>query len=1050
MSFYVYKVKHMKHICVTKIRCLFTFTAACLLSLSLKAQDQSMLVKGIVKNQFGQPLPGVVINSGNGGNGTSSEMDGTYAVTVDDRSKGLVFSKRGYLTQKIGISGDQPIDVTLQRDIHGKDEIVQLGYTSQRRQEISGAVSTVTGAELERAPVANLTQSFAGQLSGLTTQETFSELSRATTNLYIRGLSSYRDNHPLVMVDGIMVAYNPSQTLDYISADEIASISVLKDASTEALYGIQGANGVIVVTTKRGRKGKLRVHARYDQSVQQPTNVPTFYHAGDYADMRNQAAFNDDPSKGKFQYFTADQVQAFRSGSNRELYPDNNWYKMFARDLTTMERVGIDLDGGNDNVQFYSNLNVMHQGGLFKTDQTAYNPNSNDVWINYRSNVDIKINRYLKTYVRLSGNIKRERTPGASNASVYTSLFEMPATTYGPLTPELTDASGNIITPGGQVVTTDQLDSPPFGMLNRSGYRRHTVTNITSQFGLDLDMGFLTKGLSFNGVFAYQTNSVGSLSTTQDYARYQRTDSIDRLEFKPTGDKTNTPLAYSKGASFYYHITSRASLNYNRRINKHEIGAMAYMFYQNLTKADVSSPELLPYNRLSTGVEASYGYDDRYFVKFDMGYSGSEQYARNRRYVATPAVSAAWVASEESFLKGASWLSNLKLRASYGKTANDQSGLGRYAYLDNVSVTGGGPLGYLQYLVHENQKGNPDIEAEISTKENIGIDLGLFNALSISVDVFHEKMKNMVVDASSTIPTYQGVPLSDYPSTNSGIFENQGYEVTVNYDKALNKDLSFSVGGMFSYAKNKLIYDGEALKTEDYAYRKWREGYSFGQQFGYLVDYSNGNGYFNGQADLDNSHVVYLIGKPRVGDLIYQDLNQDGQIDERDKAPVGTGSLPRIVYAMSGGVAFKSFNLNVLFQGVADYSTVMSGMGVWETYFNGVYGALQKDAWTAERYANGEKISAPALAVDKSTSQESSDFVLYNRSYLRLKNVELSYSLPSRLTRLISADQVTFLVSGQNLITWDKMKSDDFGPEGGAYGEFPVYRVYNVGLSVTF
>ena len=1041
----------MKHTCVTKIISLLTFTAACLISLSLKAQDQSFLIKGVTKNQFGQPLSGVLVNSKNGRNGTSSGVDGTYSITVDDKSTMLVFSKRNYQTQQVEINGDQPIDVSLQADIHRKDEMIQMGYTSQRRQEISGAVSTVTGAELERAPVANFTQTLAGRLSGLTTQETFSELSRATTNLYIRGLSSNRDNHPLVVIDGIPVAYNPAQTLDYISPDEVASVTVLKDASTEALYGIQGANGVIVVTTKRGRKGKLQVHTRYDQSVQQPTNVPTFYHAGDYAEMRNQAAFNDDPGKGKYQYFSADQIQAFHTGSNRELYPDNNWYKMFAKNLTTMERVGIDLDGGNDNVQFYSNLNVMHQGGLFKTDQTSYNPNSNDVWINYRSNVDIKINKYLKTYVRLSGNIKRERVPGgASNAAIYTSLFEVPPTSYGPVTPELTDASGNIITPGGQVITTDQLTSPPYGMLNRTGYVRHTVTNITSQFGVDLDMSFLTKGLSLSGVFAYQTNSVGSLSTTQDYERYQRTDDIDTLGFLKKGGQNNTPLAYGKGSSFYYHISSNAALNYNRRFGKHEIGAMAYMFYQNLTKTDLSSPGLLPYNRVSTGVEASYGYDDRYFAKFDMGYSGSGEYARSHRYVATPAVSAAWVVSEESFLSSASWLSNLKLRASYGKTGNDQSGLARYPYLDNVTVSGGGPLGYLQYIINENQKGNPDIEPEISTKENFGIDLGLFNALSISVDVFHEKMNNMVVNDSSTIPAYQGIPLENYPSTNSGIFENQGYEVNVNYEKALNKDVSFSVGGMLSYSKNKLIYAGEGLKTEDYAYRKWREGYSFGQQFGYLVDYSNGNGYFNSQDELDNSHLAYQIGDPRVGDLIYQDLNKDGLIDERDKAPVGTGSLPRMVYAMSGGVTYKSFNLNVLFQGVADYSTVLSGMGVWETYYNGVFGALQKDAWTAERYANGDKITWPALAVAKSTSQESSDFVLYNRSYLRLKNVELSYNLPARLTRLISADQVTFLVSGQNLITWDKMKSKDFGPEGGAYGEFPVYRVYNVGLSVTF
>ncbi|HEX5553302.1 MAG TPA: TonB-dependent receptor plug domain-containing protein, partial [Chitinophagaceae bacterium] len=430
---------------------MLSLIAICFLNISLAAQDTSSVIKGVVTNQFGQALPDVLVNSENGRNGTSTLVGGAFSITVDDNSKALVFSKHGFLTQKVAVGDNSQLNVSLQPDVHNNDEVVQLGYTSQLREAISGAVSTVSGKELERSPVANLTQAFAGRLSGLTTQETYSELSRATTNLYIRGLSSYRDNHPLVVIDGIMVAYNPAQTLDYISANEITSVSVLKDASTEALYGIQGANGVIVITTKRGQKGKLQVHARYDQSVQQATTTPMFYNSATYAAMRNQAAFNDDPANGKNQYFSDEQIRGYQSGANKELYPNNNWYNMFMRDLATMERVGIDLNGGNDNVQFYSNLNVMHQGGLFNTDQTKYNPNSNDLWINYRSNVDIRINRYLKAYVRLSGNIKRERTPGESNSSIYQSIFQIPSNVYGPITPQILDASGEIVSPGGGV-----------------------------------------------------------------------------------------------------------------------------------------------------------------------------------------------------------------------------------------------------------------------------------------------------------------------------------------------------------------------------------------------------------------------------------------------------------------------------------------------------------------------------------------------------------------------------------------------------------------------
>ena len=1027
---------------------LLTALLMCSLGALLQAQDVPGL-SGKITDEFNRPLNGVTVTTENGYNGTSTDFNGNYTLIVTDDSPSLVFAASGFVSQKVLIGDQKEINVKLKTDIYHKDDLIQLGYTSQRRGDLSGSVSTVTGTELEKSPVANLTQTFAGRFAGITTQETYSELSRATTNVYVRGLNAARGNTPLVIIDGIICAYNSNQTLEYITANEIESISVLKDASTQALYGIQGANGLLVITTKRGKKGPLKINTRFDQSWQQVTNKPTFYNSADYAEMRNQAAFND--GLGKNYLFTDAQIAAYRSGENRQLYPNNNWYDIYMKPLAMMQRAAVNLTGGNDRVQFFSNINFMHQGGQFKTDQTRYDPNANNIWINYRSNVDMSLSKYLKAFVRLSGNVKRERTPGASNAAVYASIFQIPPTMYGPVTPTIRDqTSGEIIDAGGKVITTERVGSPTYGLLNRSGYIRHTVTNITSQFGLDLDMGFLTKGLNLSGILAYQTNSVGSLRTTQNFERYVRTNNPNTLAFIKKGSENDTPLGYGKSSSYYYHLTYNVAMNYKRDFEKHSVGAMAYMFYQNLTKADVGSPWLLPYNRVSSGFEVTYGYDNRYLLKLDMGYSGSEQYAKGSRFIATPAASAAWVVSNESFAKDLNWLSNLKLRASYGKTANDQSGLARYAYLDNVTVSGGGPIGYLQYLVNEGQVGNPNIQAEVSTKQNFGIDLGLFNQVSLSVDVFKENMNNMVVSAFSTIPLYQGIPLNNYPKTNSGKFENKGFELTANYTKTFNRDLTVSVGGIFSYAKNKVIKIDEALRTEDYAYRNWTEGYSVGQEFGYLVDYSNGNGFFNTQAELDNSGLQYGFGTPRLGDLKYRDLNEDGKIDERDKAPIGIGALPRATYGITGGIKYKAFDLSILFQGIGKYSSMIGGQGVWETDFDGVFGALHANAWTPERYANGEKITAPALSLAQTVNHQANDYINYNRSYLRLKNVELSYTLPYSVSKVITAEKIRVLVSGQNLITWDKMKSKDFGPEVSSYSSFPVYRVFNVGVSVVF
>ncbi|MBX3256777.1 MAG: SusC/RagA family TonB-linked outer membrane protein [Chitinophagaceae bacterium] len=1026
-----------------------------LFAASVNAQDVELLISGRVTNNLGAPLKGIIVTSEKGKNGTFTDNNGDYSLIINDQSSFVSFSGKNYKTQKATVGGKETIDIALVWDAHYNDEVVELGYTSQLRSEVSGAVSTVTGEELLRSPVANLTQTLPGRLPGLTTIETFSELSRANTALFVRGFSMARQNGPLVVIDGIPTAYNSNQSLEYINPNEIESISLLKDASTQALYGILGANGVLVVKTRRGEKGGLQIKARVDQAVQQNTTQPGFINSSEYVKLRNQATYNDwaanpDPDKDPYSApYTEQDIAAFAAGNN-PLYPNNNWYKKYWNNTAGMQRVNVDLQGGNDWVRFYSNLNFMHQGGQFNTDQPRYETNGKYLWFNYRANVDMNINKYLRAFVRLTGNIKRERTPGGAGiADTYSSIFFMPSAFYGPLTPEKYDDHGALSDSSYQVVATQDITAPTYGLLNRSGYINHTVTNIVSQFGVDLDMGFITKGLNLSGIFAYQTNSVGSLRTLQNYEHWIRTDNKDELEFSKSGSWTNSPLAYSKGHQYYYHLTYNIALNYDRSFGNHKLGALGYMYYQDLTKADVSGNWMLPYNRVHTGAEVSYGYNNKYFLKLDLGYSGSEQYARNVRYTSTPAAAVAWLISNESFLKDSKWLSNLKLRASYGKSANDQSGLLRFAYLDNVRLSGGGPLGYLQYYIDERERGNPNIRAEVSTKGNLGLDLGLFNALSLSVDVFKEKVDNMVVSAISTIPEYQGIPLDYYPAVNQGQFENKGYEATLNYSKWINKDFKISVGGMVSYSKNTLIKVNEATRTNDYIYPKRQEGYSYGQQFGYLVDYSNGNGFFNTQQELDNNTLDYAFGTPRLGDLIYRDLNGDGLLDERDMAPIGKGAIPRTTYGITAGVNYKSFELNILFQGIGDYSTVLGGIGVWENYFHGVYNSLHKNAWTPERYQSGEAITYPALSARESVNHQPSDFFNYNRRYLRLKNVELAYNFPVSVSKLISASNIRLVLSGQNLITWDKMKSPDFGPEG-TYLSIPVYKVYNVGLSVTF
>lgn len=1018
---------------------------------------QVSVINGVVNDSHGKPIDGVAITTFNGKNKAVTGRDGQYTLNIEDNSSLVVFSYPGYRSQTVPVGNESLINISLQRaETYDLDETVFFGFSSQKKGDISGAVSRVKGKELESSPTANLSQSFAGRISGLYTYESYSEPSRAETTLRARGVNSIRANTPLIVIDGFPYDYDSNQIFEYISASEVESITLLKDASTQALYGIQGANGVLVITTKRGAQGKLKIDVKLDQTFEQTSTKPTFVNSADFVQLRNQAGYND--GNGEYHYFSERDVANFISGEYPDYYPNNNWREMFMKDFAHMQRANINLTGGNNRAVFYTNMNVMHQGGLWKTDQTKYKSNNDFLWVNFRSNVDVKLNQFLSASLNLSGNIKSERTPsgrieyGQFASAVYYRMYTIPSYVYGPVTPEVVDpVSGEIIVPGGEVTATTTEPVSAYSVINRMGYSKYTKTNVYAQFALKADLGFITEGLNLAGYFGYQANAQNVLYNWQEFEAWRRTDYFDELSFVRNGTSENTPLAQGKGGHFYYNLNFKGILDYKRSFGNHNVSGMAYAFYQNLNKADGGSPALLPYKRLTAGVEATYNYADRYFLKLNASYSGSEQYSPENRFAFVPAVSAAWVVSNESFMDNAEWLSHLKLRASYGKAANDRSGLGRYVYLDNITLTQGAHIGYLGYNVTEGQAANPEIEPEISVKQNYGIDFSLFNNLAVSMDVFKERMENMVAGGTSITPSYQGIPLGNFPQVNSGIFENKGFEVTLDYTKAINSDLSFNIGGWLAYTENKVIYSDESERADDYVYRKRTEGFSWGQEFGYIVDKSNGNGYFNSQQELDESNLVYEIGNPRVGYLKYHDLNSDGIINEKDQAPLGFGGVPRYTYAFHGKVNYKNFDLSFLFQGVADYYRIHGGsvFGRGEWRFDGVYGDIHRNAWTAERYANGDKITFPALSVSSNSNHVTSDFYMEDKSYLRLKNLELGFTFPKSVSRLISADKIRLYVSGQNLFTWHKLDSDEYGPEGN-YESIPVFRLYNVGLSVNF
>jgi TonB-linked SusC/RagA family outer membrane protein len=916
------------------------------------------------------------------------------------------------------------------------EETVYYGYTSQKRSTVSGSVATISGKELEQTPFFYGNAALTGRLTGYVGSS-------------VRGKASLWSAGPLVVVDGIPCNYEGSSTLDYIAAEEIESVSILKDAASQALYGIRGANGVVVVTTRKGRIGKPEINLRFDQSFQTFATQPDHIGSAEYARLRNQAGYND--GLGANAFFTDEQIRTFESGENRELYPDNNWRKMLFRNVFLMQRLNASISGGNNRVTYFSNINVRHRGGMYHTDQPKYDPNNEHYWFNLRSGIEMQLNRYLSSSLNLNAFLGKGKNTGSeSEETIYAQTFYLPPVLYGLLTPQITDpATGEIMDEGSRVVVTNNYPISPFGTVNRSGYQQITNTNIYAQLALKLDMSFITKGLSLTGYYGYQSNSSNTLNTVQSYEKYIRTGSLDELIFQKYGTDIDAPLSLSKSALYFYHVDYKGLLEYNCNFENHSFAVTAFAFFQDLYRVDTGSPNNLPYKFLSSGVEVTYDYDNRYFVKFDLGYSGSEQYDRNNRFTATPAVSVAWNLSNEQFMKRAGWLSLLKLRAAYGKTANDFSGLGRYTYLDNIQLSRGGSIPYLQYNVTETQKANPFLKAEISIKQNYGLDLSLFGKLDLSVDLFREYMNNMVIGATSLMPVFQGIPLSYYPKTNDGVYINKGYEITAGYTHLFNGRLSLYLGGMLSHTQNKVVNTAEAKRDASYPYRTTIDGYPSGQEWGYLIDDHNGNGYFNTQEELEANPLVYEIGVPALGSFKYYDLNNDGIINDKDQAPLGHGSLPAYGYGFQLKTGWKRLELNVLFQGIDGLYSIISDDGITEYAANGVYSSLHRNAWTAERYAAGEPIGYPALSTLRSYNHVNNSFFLFDRSYLRLKNIELSYTLPEKLSQTLGSGTIRMIISGQNLFTWHKIKMKDFEPDA-SFMSFPMLRYYNAAINIQF
>ncbi|MBQ6287298.1 MAG: TonB-dependent receptor [Bacteroidales bacterium] len=1038
------------------------------------AQGGSREITGTVVDENNLPMPGVTVMVDGTTNGTMTTENGTFVLRNVPANSTLLISCIGYTTQRLEVGSRTNFSIKLVPDTEMLEETVVVAFGQQKKATVTGAIATVGSAELRKTTTTRLDNALAGRVTGLTSMQSGGgQPGRDGATMYLRGAATVNGQSPLILVDGV----ERSDGIRTLDMNEVENISVLKDASATGLYGVRGANGVILITTRRGQKGKPNLSITFDESMSAFTTDPERIHSWEYMALRNEALMNSgspaaysDEVIAKFKNplfgLTGNEPNYAELKKMREyLYCDNDYYHMMFKKFSPQSRLSANLSGGTDKVNYFLNIGYIHQDGNLKNlskKELGYDTQSYMNRFSLRSNLDFHLTKDFTLSLNLASYSEDINMPcvGAmyngndENWMMRDLIYQ--ATCITPISVGPTTIS-EFGVDDGAVVTHSWMDRTAYEVMNYRGFRRDNKKNLNSTLSATYDLGrLITKGLSITGSVSYDTYNMGVL---EGYKATQL--------YLPVVDYTNDTLQYAihsqnpqpLGLSFpqrysNYVIYGQASINYARRFaDKHDVTAMVtgYRRYWEGNGGEI------PYNLIGTAARLTYGYDDRYLAEVNMGYNGTEQFAPANRFGFFPSVSLGWIASNEAFLKDNKVITWLKFRYSYGMVGNDQQGGYRFLYQDDIRVggnTGQGGTGLGGNTISEGLLGNKSLKWELAKKQNYAVEIGLFEDFRINFDYFTEN-RDQILISRKTIPTFQGLPLGNIPRVNMGVVENHGFEVELKYSHDFKNGYAFNINGNLGFNDNKVIEYDEVQRGEDYAYRYHTEGFRLGQQWGYLIDWdSPGKGYFTSQEEIDEftKHTKYGSGVPRPGDFVYKDVTGDGVIDDKDVSPIGySGSIPGLTFGLSMGAQLKNFDFSILFSGLGRYSKYYSGQNVVEYIYQGTYYGYHKNAWTPERWQNGEKITYPALSTGATVSHRANDFFIQNRSFVRLKNVEIGYNLPSKLLSGAGVKSLRIYASGQNLFYFTKCRfGQHLDPEVNDPIGYPITKNFLLGLNINF
>jgi len=988
--------------------------------LSHESVAQSLTIKGKIKDETGQALPGVTVLVKGTTNGATTDTEGNYTLNIPNGSGTLVVSFIGFTTKEVPINNQTTINVNLAPDAKALGEVVVLAYGQQKKETVTGSVATIQTKELVQSPVSNLTNALGGRLPGLITTQRSGEPGVDASTFYIRGVHSLNNSTPIIMVDGV------ERSMDYLDPNDVESISILKDAAATAVLGMRGANGAVIVTTKRGKIGKPQVSFRAAGGLQEGTRSPRYLGSYDYARLRNEALIND----GAQPVFTEEQLEGYRNGT----LPNTDYYK-FLMQPSRVANSNLNISGGTETARYFISAGYNFAEGNYK--YTKDNPegfNTNNIMKRYnlRANVDVDISKDLSVRLDLAGILTARRDGNNSAADILNLANRM-----APIYP--------IFNEDGSLWGNGTFTQNIYGEVARSGYRDWYNNTVQGTFAVTRKLDFITKNLSGKVSFSYDNTNSPNAQYGKDYAVFQPEYNAlgDVANYRQFGSNTQmNPNGSFGGGDARRNTYMEAVLNWNGTYGKNEITTMLLG-----NRRLVNDNSRIPFAYQSVLFRGTYTYNTKYIGEISASYQGSENFPSGSRYGLFPSISAGWIISEENFLKNqVAMLDFLKIRGSYGEVGNDRSGdirddATRFLWFTSWSNAGDGGNYAFGPGWQQGAVGNANVTWERGRQVNLAMEATMWKGkLGFTFDVFRERRKNILITRS----TLSDVFGQNIKAQNIGVVDNHGFELELSHQNQIGRVRYFFKPNV-TFARNKIVYQDEVARKYSWMYRT---GHPVGTKFGLIAD-----GFFRDADDVANSpRQSFSAYGP--GDIKYVKLTPDSDYDyiqqSFDETAIGYSRTPEIMFGANMGLDYRGFDFTVLLQGAAHADVLLNNEAVYEFFQEGKVKPFHLDRWTPE---TAETATYPRLHYSTNgNNHRASTFWIKSADYLRIKNAEIGYMLPKNLVSVVGLSYFRIYTNGMNLYTWDKLTEFQVDPEiqDGNGAMYPIQKIWNFGIDVRF